>query len=60
VKFEVTERSIMVGTNVKKNEHLEVARYIDADWARAIDDRESTAGYFTFAGGNLVIRRSKK
>jgi hypothetical protein len=43
VKFEVTERSIMVGTNVKKNEHLEVARYIDADWARAVDDRESTA-----------------
>ncbi|XP_059635158.1 secreted RxLR effector protein 161-like [Cornus florida] len=28
--------------------------YTDADWAGAIDDMQSTSGYFTFVGGNLV------
>ena len=34
--------------------------YSDAGWAGAMDDRRSTSGYFTFVGGNLVTRRSKK
>ena len=37
-----------------------VDAYSDADSARAIDDRRSTSGYFTFVGGNLVTWRSKK
>jgi len=40
--------------------HLKVEGYTDADWARSADDRKSTAGYFTFVGGNLVTWRSKK
>jgi len=40
--------------------HLKVKGYTDADWARSVDDRRSTAGYFTFVGGNLVTWRSKK
>ena len=34
--------------------------YIDVDWVGAVDDRQSTLGYFTFVGGNLVTWRSKK
>jgi len=40
--------------------HLKVEGYTDADWAESADDRMSTAGYFTFVGGNLVTWRSKK
>lgn len=32
--------------------------YTDADWARAIDDKQSTSWHFTFVGGNLVTWRS--
>jgi transposase InsO family protein len=39
---------------------LKVEGYTDADWAGSADDRKSTAGYFTFVGGNLVTWRSKK
>ncbi|XP_042010609.1 uncharacterized mitochondrial protein AtMg00810-like [Salvia splendens] len=35
-------------------------RLVDADWAGNPNDRKSTAGYFTFVGGNLVTWRSKK
>ena len=31
-----------------------VDAYSDADWAKAIDERRSTSGYFTFVGGNLI------
>jgi Reverse transcriptase (RNA-dependent DNA polymerase) len=48
------------GLTFRKNGHLEVKGYTDADWAGALDDRKSTAGYFTFVGGNLVTWRSKK
>jgi hypothetical protein len=48
------------GLMFSKNNHLRVEGYTDADWAGNITDRKSTAGYFTFVGGNLVTWRSKK
>ncbi|KAK2983602.1 hypothetical protein RJ640_023136 [Escallonia rubra] len=44
----------------KNEDHQSVDVYTDADWAGAVDDMRSTSGYFTFVGGNLVTRRSKK
>ncbi|RVX04154.1 putative mitochondrial protein [Vitis vinifera] len=40
------------GLMFSKNGHLNVAGYIDADWAGNITNRKSTLGYFTFVGGN--------
>ncbi|XP_059599016.1 uncharacterized protein LOC132255176 [Vitis vinifera] len=37
-----------------KRDSLDIKGYTDADWARSIQDRRSTSGYFTFVGGNLV------
>ncbi|XP_042023004.1 uncharacterized mitochondrial protein AtMg00810-like [Salvia splendens] len=48
------------GVLLEKKEHLEIDGYTDADWASNPNDRRSTAGYFTFLGGNLVTWRSKK
>ena len=48
------------GLLFKKNRHLNVEGYCDADWASCPDDRRSTSGYCVFVGGNLVIWRSKK
>jgi len=48
------------GLMFSKNNHLRVEGYTDADWAGNITDRKSTAGSFTFVGGNLVTWRSKK
>ena len=48
------------GIFFKKYGHLEVHGFTDADWAGNPNDRKSTAGYFTFVGGNLVTWRSKK
>ncbi|WJZ97833.1 hypothetical protein VitviT2T_016408 [Vitis vinifera] len=48
------------GLMFSKNGHLKVVGYTDVDWAGNITDRKSTAGYFTFVGGNLVTWRSKK
>ena len=44
----------------RKNNHLNVDGYTNADWAGNILDRKSTSGYFTLVGGNLVTWRSKK
>lgn len=44
----------------KRNDHLDVDGYCDADWANCLDDRRSTSGYCVFVGGNLVSWRSKK
>ena len=43
-----------------RNGQLVVLGYTDSDWAGNMKDRKSTAGYFTFVGGNLVTWRSKK
>jgi hypothetical protein len=40
--------------------HLRLEAFTDADWAGSIDDRQSTSGYCTFLGGNLITWRSKK
>lgn len=54
------QRTFDHGIMLKKNNHLEIHGYTDADWARNPIDRRSTAGYFTFVGGNLVTWKSKK
>lgn len=52
--------SLSKGIMFRKGDNLDVKGYTDADWAGSIKDRRSTAGYFTFVGGNLVTWRSKK
>ncbi|XP_072056225.1 uncharacterized mitochondrial protein AtMg00810-like [Arachis hypogaea] len=44
----------------KRNGHLNIEVYTDADWAGNPNDRRSTSSYFTLVGGNLVAWRSKK
>ncbi|KAM1268861.1 hypothetical protein ACFX13_001165 [Malus domestica] len=48
------------GLVFSKNGQLNVEGYTDADWAGSITKQQSTSGYFTFMGGNLVTWRSKK
>lgn len=48
------------GIMFRKNGHLDLLAYTDADWAQDRDGRKSTLGYFTFVGGNLVTWKSKK
>ena len=48
------------GILFKNHGHLEIHGFTDADWAGNPNDRKSSARYFTFMGGNLVIWRSKK
>ncbi|RVX00850.1 Retrovirus-related Pol polyprotein from transposon RE1 [Vitis vinifera] len=45
---------------IKNVDHQSIEVYTDSDWADAVDDRQSTSGYFTFVGGNLVTWKSKK
>ena len=53
----VLRNGILFYKNTNK-QNIEV--YTDVDWAKAVDDRQSTSGYFTFVCGNLVTWRSKK
>lgn len=48
------------GLIFRKNGHLGIEGYCDADWASCADDRRSTSGYCMFVGGNLVSWKSKK
>lgn len=48
------------GILFRKNDHLSIQGYTDADWAGSPGDRRSTSGYFTLVGGNLVTWKSKK
>ena len=48
------------GILFKKNDHLDLLAYADADWAKDRDDRRSTLKYCTLVGGNLVSWKSKK
>ena len=48
------------GLMFSENVHLNIEGYTNTDWAGNILDRNSTSGYFTFMGGNLVTWRSKK
>ncbi|KAI5327876.1 hypothetical protein L3X38_027272 [Prunus dulcis] len=48
------------GVLYRKNGHLRIEGFTDADWAGDVTDRRSTSGYFSFVGGNLVTWRSKK
>ena len=48
------------GVLFRKNGHLRIQAYTDADWAGNPNDRRSTSGYFTLVGGNLVTWKSKK
>ena len=48
------------GLLFEKHGHLEIHVFTDADWVGNLNDMESTAGYFTFVGGNLMTWRSKK
>lgn len=53
------------GTSIKgilyrKNEHIDLIGYTDADCAGDRDDRKSSSGYFTLVGGNLVTWNCKK
>ncbi|KAL0405896.1 UNVERIFIED_CONTAM: Retrovirus-related Pol polyprotein from transposon RE2 [Sesamum latifolium] len=48
------------GLLFKRHRHVKIEAYSDADYAWSKDDRKSTFGYCTYAGGNLVTWHSKK
>ena len=48
------------GLMFEKHGHMGIHGFTDASWAGNPNDKMSTAGYFTFVGGNLVTWRSKK
>jgi hypothetical protein len=54
------KRNPSKGLLFKKNGHLNVEGYCDADWGSCVGDRRSTSGCCVFVGDNLVIWRSKK
>ena len=49
------------GIMLTKHADIQIIKvYTDADWVDAVDDSRSTSSYFTFVGGNLGTRKSKK
>lgn len=54
------KKSPGLGIMYRKNSHLKMEGFMDADCAGSPSDRRLATGYFTFLGGNLVTWRSKK
>jgi hypothetical protein len=52
--------ALSLGILYRPNGHLRVEWLTDADWASSLPDRQSTIGYCTFLGGNMVAWKSKK
>ncbi|XP_014519706.1 uncharacterized protein LOC106776751 [Vigna radiata var. radiata] len=48
------------GLSFTRGASLNVLGYSDADWARCIETRRSTYGYYIFLGGNLISWSAKK
>ena len=48
------------GLMYRKHEHWRISGYSDSGHAGDRGDRNSTTGYYTFVGGNIVTWRSKK
>ena len=48
------------GFMFSKHNHLAISRYCDSNQGAKGERQRSTAGYFTFFGGNLVTWKSKK
>jgi hypothetical protein len=42
------------GILYRKNEHLRIERFTNANWTGSSSDKRSTTGHCTFMGGNLV------
>ncbi len=42
------------GLLFSKHGHLHIKAFTNVEWARSLDDRRSTSGYYTFVSGNLV------
>lgn len=47
------------GLFFKKNDHLCIEGYFDADWARSHIDKRSITRFYTFLYGNMVIWKRK-
>ena len=54
------KRTSSRGVLFRKNDHIDLMAYTDADWRGDQDSRKSTLGYFTLVVGNLVTWKSKK
>ena len=52
--------SIGQGLLFKRGSEPSIVIYTDSDYAGSLDDSQSTSGYCSFIGGNLVTWRSKK
>lgn len=52
--------TIDYGLFYKKGGNFELKTFIDADWARCVDDRKSTSGSAFFLGRRLVSWTTKK
>jgi hypothetical protein len=54
------KRASGLGILYRPNRHLRVKGFTYVNWADSPSDRQSTTGYYTFLGGNLVTWKNKK
>jgi hypothetical protein len=54
------KRPPSLGILYRQNKRLRVEGFADANWVGSPLDRQSSTGYCTFLGGNLVTWKSKK